>query len=78
MFRIFTFAISWKSSDVRCEVVPLPCVALVTLPGILCRIIDHSAMLDAVTLLGLTSNALGTCAVTTMGSNLVGSKPSFG
>src|SRR6266568_3896920 len=29
----FTAAISWNSSEVRCEVVPLPWVAEVTLPG---------------------------------------------
>src|SRR4029078_3336388 len=32
-----TLALSEKSSDVRWDVVPLPCVAEVTLPGFLCR-----------------------------------------
>jgi hypothetical protein len=59
-------------------VVPLPCVATRALSGFSRSHAINSVTLDAVIRLGLAISAFGTCAITMMGSNLVGSKPSFG
>src|SRR5579883_796413 len=73
----FTPAIIWNISEVRCEVVPLPWVADVTLPGR-----ARASAITSGTLWGgnfaLTTSAFGTRTITTMGTNWVGSKLSLG
>ena len=58
--------------------VPLPCVAAVTVSGFLCRYSMSSETLDTGSFLELMMSALGTWAITTIGSKRVGSNPSFG
>ena len=49
-----------------------------SLSGLAFRNAMNSGTFDALILFGLTISAFGTCAITMIGSNLVGSKPSFG
>src|SRR5262245_57270807 len=73
----FTLAIIWNSSDVRCEVEPLPWLAEVILPGLALASAMNAASESAFTL-GLTTSALGTRLMMATGTNSVGSKASFG
>src|SRR5437762_1738484 len=77
-FCSFTCAIIWNISDVSCDVVPLPCVASVTLPGLACVLAMNSLILLAAILSGLTTRALGTRAITTIGTNWRGSNSRCG
>ena len=45
---------------------------------ILAQIFDQFGTLVALTVFGLTNSAFGTCAITMIGSNFAGSKPSLG
>ena len=58
----FTPAIIWNISEVRCEVVPLPCVADVILPGLALAKAMNSATVFCGTFAGLTTSAFGTAA----------------
>ena len=71
-WRSFTFAINWKSSDVRCEIVPFSCVAEVSLSGLFFRYSINSPKFDDFTL--VDDQRVGTIAITMTGSNLSGSK----
>src|SRR6516162_10401904 len=77
-FCSFACATSWNISEVNCDVVPLPCVASVTLPGFACAYAMKSLILFAAILSGFTTSAFGTRAMTTIGANCSGSNSRCG
>src|SRR5215471_10611976 len=77
-FTNLTFASIWNIAEVRCEVVPLPWVAEVILPGFARANAMNCGTVLAVIFTGLTTRAFGTIAITEIGTNASGSKPSFG
>src|SRR6516162_6894609 len=76
-FCSFTCAIIWNISEVSCEVVPLPWVAYVILPGFARAQAMTSLILLAAILSGLTTSAFGTRAMTTIGTNCCGSNSTW-
>jgi hypothetical protein len=73
----FVPVIIWNHSEVRCEVVPTPCVAALILPGLARAWAMNSASVLTGSF-GLTINPVGIVARIDTGTNSDGSNDSFG